>query len=73
MAGRKDYAVIWRFDDSHRCDFSGELNFKGKNPEDVLEQFKQTNVWKLYSDANPKYFSYRVEETEGISDIAGSE
>lgn len=78
MVDCKEYTIVWRYNDQHHCDFSGELNFKDINPEGVLQQFKQTDTWKEYSSGlNPdtfglRYFYYRIEEAKDLSDLVDS-
>ena len=78
MVNSNEYTVIWRYNDQHHCDFSGELNFKDRNPEGVLEQFKKTGIWEeYYSGLNPdtfglKYFYYRIEEAKDLSSLVNN-
>ena len=78
MVDCKEYRVFWRYNDQHHCDFSGELNFKDRNPESVLEQFKKTDIWErygAYSFPNAygvKEFFYKIEEAKDLSTIVNS-
>lgn len=78
MVDCKEYTVTWKYCDQHHCDFSGELNFKERNQEDVLEQFKKTDAWERYSTGRfpdafgDIYFTYRIEEAKDLSDLVHS-
>jgi len=78
MVNSTEYTVVWRYNDQHHCNFSGELNFKDRNPEGVLEQFKKTDIWEGYSSGlNPdtfglKYFYYRIEEAKDLSSLVNN-
>ena len=78
MTEQKEYVVKWSYTDSHHCNFSEELRFKGVNQGDILEQFKQTDAWKTYEklhDPNafePKVFFYRIEEVRDLSSLVNT-